>query len=133
MAQRVPFIVAELGRDADPFMLHLFAALAEKERRLISERTKAALQAKKAAGARLGNRRNLGEAGASGRAVQAQAAGEFAATVLPALAAVRRGGASTLAEIAEALNHRGVRSASGGKWHRSSVRNLLARTQTCEG
>ena len=43
MAQRVPFIVAELGRDADPFMLHLYAALAEKERRLISERTQAAL------------------------------------------------------------------------------------------
>ena len=40
MAQRVPFIVAELGRDADPFMLRLYAALAEKERRLISERTK---------------------------------------------------------------------------------------------
>jgi DNA invertase Pin-like site-specific DNA recombinase len=36
MAQPVPFIVAELGRDADPFMLHLYAALAEKERRLIS-------------------------------------------------------------------------------------------------
>src|SRR5436190_20550973 len=34
MAQRVPFVVAELGRDADPFMLHLYAALAEKERRL---------------------------------------------------------------------------------------------------
>src|SRR5258706_10031892 len=47
MAQRVPFIVAELGRDADPFMLHLYAALAEKERRMISERTKAALQAKR--------------------------------------------------------------------------------------
>jgi DNA invertase Pin-like site-specific DNA recombinase len=42
MAQRVPFIVAELGADADPYMLHLYAALAEKERRLISERTKAA-------------------------------------------------------------------------------------------
>src|SRR3982075_1849225 len=53
MAQRVPFIVAELGRDADPFMLHLYAALAEKERRLISERTKAALVAKKADGAAL--------------------------------------------------------------------------------
>jgi DNA invertase Pin-like site-specific DNA recombinase len=39
MAQRVPFVVAELGRDADPFMLHLYAALAEKERSLISERT----------------------------------------------------------------------------------------------
>jgi DNA invertase Pin-like site-specific DNA recombinase len=50
MAQRVPFIVAELGRDADPFMLHLYAALAEKERRLISERTKAALAVRKASG-----------------------------------------------------------------------------------
>ena len=50
MAQRVPFIVAELGRDADPFMLHLYAALAEKERRLISERTKAALAIRKASG-----------------------------------------------------------------------------------
>jgi DNA invertase Pin-like site-specific DNA recombinase len=50
MAQRVPFMVAELGRDADPFMLHLYAALAEKERRLISERTKAALAARKANG-----------------------------------------------------------------------------------
>src|SRR5467141_5007901 len=67
MAQRVPFIVTELGRDADPFMLHLYAALAEKERRLISERTKAALGAKKSAGAVLGNVRNLKEAGAIGR------------------------------------------------------------------
>ena len=54
MAQRVPFVVAELGRDADPFMLHLYAALAEKERRLISERTKHALAAKKTSGAKLG-------------------------------------------------------------------------------
>jgi DNA invertase Pin-like site-specific DNA recombinase len=50
MAQRVPFIVAELGRDTDPFMLHLYAALAEKEQRLISERTKVALAAKKLPG-----------------------------------------------------------------------------------
>ena len=48
-------MVAELGRDANPFMLHLYAALAETERRLISERTRAALQAKKATGAKLGN------------------------------------------------------------------------------
>jgi DNA invertase Pin-like site-specific DNA recombinase len=47
MAQQVPFIVVELGRNADPFMLHLYAALAEKERRLISEWTKAALAAKR--------------------------------------------------------------------------------------
>jgi DNA invertase Pin-like site-specific DNA recombinase len=66
MAQRVPFMVAELGRDADPFKLHLYAALAEKERRLISERTKAALQAKRNAGAKLGNPANLRIAGARG-------------------------------------------------------------------
>jgi hypothetical protein len=49
MAQRVPFIVAELGRDVDSFMLHLYAALAEKERRLISERTKARSTARSSA------------------------------------------------------------------------------------
>jgi hypothetical protein len=48
--QRVPFIVAELGVDADPFMLHLYAALAEKERRLIGERTRAALAKRRKAG-----------------------------------------------------------------------------------
>src|SRR5690349_23846515 len=82
MAQRVPFIVAELGRDADPFMLHLYAALAEKERRLISERTKAALVAKKAAGAALGNPANLAEAGSLGRVTLVADADEFAAHVL---------------------------------------------------
>jgi DNA invertase Pin-like site-specific DNA recombinase len=48
MTQRVPFVSVELGADADPFMLHIFAALAQQERRLISERTRAALAAKKA-------------------------------------------------------------------------------------
>ena len=55
MARKVPFIVAELGADVDPFMLHIYAALAEKERRNISIRTKQALAAAKARGVRLGN------------------------------------------------------------------------------
>jgi DNA invertase Pin-like site-specific DNA recombinase len=63
MAQRVPFIVAELGRDADPFMLHLYAALAEKERHLISERTKAALAVRKALRTTLGNPINIRKVG----------------------------------------------------------------------
>src|SRR5215216_6215940 len=81
IAQRVPFIVAELGADADPFMLHLYAALAEKERRLISERTKAALAARKSQGARLGNPRNLNEAGGLGRRTLALEADRLAANV----------------------------------------------------
>jgi DNA invertase Pin-like site-specific DNA recombinase len=113
MVQRVPFIVAELGRDADPFMLHLYAALAEKERRLISERTKAALQAKRASGARLGNLTNLGFAGSIGRTAQAQAADEFAKNLMPVIQAIRNAGASTLRGIANALNGRGIRPPRG--------------------
>jgi DNA invertase Pin-like site-specific DNA recombinase len=127
MAQRVPFIVAELGRDADPFMLHLYAALAEKERRLISECTKAALAAKKATGQRLGNSRNIGVAGALGRGTQTTAANQFAAGLAPVVAAIRSSGAATLEAITVALNQRGIRSARGGRWHASSVANLLAR------
>jgi DNA invertase Pin-like site-specific DNA recombinase len=48
MAHRVPFLVTELGPEVDPFVLHLFAALAEKERALISARTRDALARAKA-------------------------------------------------------------------------------------
>ena len=130
MAQRVPFIVAELGRDADPFMLHLYAALAEKERRLIAERTRAALAVKKASGVRLlGNPRNIAQAGEVGRTMQTATSNEFASAMVPLLTAIRNSGANTLEEITQALNQRGVRSARGGQWYASSVSNLLARVQ----
>jgi DNA invertase Pin-like site-specific DNA recombinase len=129
MAQRVPFIVAELGRDADPFMLHLYAARAEKERRLISERTKAAVAAKKARGAKLGNPRNIHIAGAIGRKAQMAIADEFAAKLLPLVQTIQNTGAVTLATISSALNERGIRTARGGRWHVSSVMNLLARAK----
>jgi hypothetical protein len=53
----VPFVVAERGSDVDPFILHLFAALAEKERAMIGARTKAALAQAKARGVKLGGRK----------------------------------------------------------------------------
>ena len=130
MAQRVPFIVAELGADADPFMLHLYAALAEKERRLIGERTRAALAQRKAQGTPLGNRRNPKQAAAIGRQSQSAVADRFAIDVLPIIRAIKAAGAATLADVANALNTRGIRSARGGHWHVSAVRNLIARSQS---
>ncbi|MFL5287906.1 MAG: recombinase family protein [Rhodopila sp.] len=127
MAQRVPFIVAELGSDADPFMLHLYAALAEKERRLISERTRAALAAKKAQGVRLGNRTNLAHAQAKGVAVNRMMARAFAGNAVPVIREVQAGGAASLQAIADALNARGLRSPRGGTWHATSVRNIINR------
>ena len=128
MDKRVPFIVTELGADADPFMLHLYAALAQKERALIAERTKAALAQKKAQGAVLGNRTNLPDAQAKGVAANREAADAFAANVLPIVRQIQAAGATTFRAIAAALNDRGVRTARGGAWHDSTVRNLLART-----
>ena len=58
MKHRVPFIVAELGSDTDPFLLHIYAALAEKERVLISRRTKDALTAARVRGVKLGGMRD---------------------------------------------------------------------------
>ncbi len=110
-------------------MLHLYAALAEKERRLIGERTKAALSARKGQGARLGNRSNASYAAALGRDVQISEANRFAANVLPLVEAIRASGVSSLAGIAQALNSRGIRSARGGTWHVSTAQNLLARTE----
>jgi DNA invertase Pin-like site-specific DNA recombinase len=43
MEHKVHFVVAALGRDCDDFTLHIYASLAEQERKMISERIKAAL------------------------------------------------------------------------------------------
>ncbi len=127
MAQRVPFIVADMGPDVDPFMLHIYAALAEKERALISERTRAALAERKAQGATLGNRTNLAEAREIGRATLRRGADTFAANVLPIIREIQASGVTGLAAIADALNARGVATARGGRWHAATVRAAITR------
>jgi hypothetical protein len=73
---------------------------------------------------KLGNPRNAGEAASAGRQAQAE---QFAATVLPIVAALRKTGVTGYRGIAAALNGRGVRTARGGRWQVSNVRNLLIR------
>jgi DNA invertase Pin-like site-specific DNA recombinase len=111
MSHKTPFIVAELGADADPFMLHLCAALAEKERRLISQRTKDALAAKKAQGVKLGG---LNARGIANRE-EARARAEGLRPVLEELA-----GKSANAIAAE-LNARGVPTPTGSPWSAKTV------------
>lgn len=126
MLHGVPFLVAEFGADADPFMLHL-AVLAEKERRMISQHTKAALAAAKARGQQLGNPR-LPEARAVAIARSQSAADDFARAVAPHIHAVTKDGAKTLREIASLLNERGINAARGGRrWEAATVRNVLRR------
>jgi DNA invertase Pin-like site-specific DNA recombinase len=127
MAQRVPFLVAELGADPDPFMLHLWAALAEKERAMISQRTRDALARAKANGKRLGNRTNLAEAQASGRQVQVDQALARAANIMPVIREIQATGCSTLREVAVVLNRRGIQTPRGGFWTAMSVKRVMDR------
>jgi len=133
MAHHVPFVVAELGADVDPFILHLYASLAQKERELISQRTREALARKKAQGAKLGNPRNPAEAAAKGRQVIAAGADQFAADLAPIIEGIRAAGITSLAGIADALNKRGVRTARGGTWYAMTVRNVLQRSGKVRG
>jgi len=127
MAQRVPFIVAELGLDADPFMLHLFAALSEKERALISARTKDALAAAKARGVKLGSPA-IEKARASSIATNQANAAAHAARVLPVIEAIKKTGATSLRAIAAELTARKVETVRGGAWSAMQVSNILKRT-----
>ena len=110
-------------------MLHLYAALAEKERRLISERTKAALAVRKLSGGKLGNPTNIREAGQIGRTSLVATADENARSLLPLLQTLRSEGTITIGAITRSLNKRRVPTRRGSRWHVSSVANLLARAQ----
>lgn len=126
MAHRVPFVVAELGADVDPFVLHLFAALAEKERSLISTRTRQALAAAQARGVTLGSPK-LAQARESAVTAIKASADQHAANVLPIIKEAEKAGATTLRALADALNARGISTARGGSWHAMSVKNILDR------
>jgi DNA invertase Pin-like site-specific DNA recombinase len=116
MAQRVPFIVTELGSDVDPFMLHIYAAVAEKERKTIAERTRLALQAAKARGQQLGNP----DLGAANKA----AAAARDAEVQPILIEMQ---GKTLREIAAVLTDRGIDAPRGGAWNNVTVMRAMRR------
>lgn len=119
METGVDFAVADMPH-ADRFQLHLFAALAEKEGEIISQRTKAALAAAKARGKKLGSN------GAKLAAMNKTIAIERLEPIRPALIAMRDAGLSRRAMIA-ALNDQNISSPAGGRWHLASLQRALQR------
>ncbi|WP_150306033.1 recombinase family protein [Pseudomonas saliphila] len=128
----VRFIAADLP-DANDLTVGVMALVAQQEREATSNRTREALSAAKARGVKLGNPNGaaaLRKADkGNGAAVTAIKAGadEHALNLAPVLEALRSEGLTSLGAIADALNERGMLTPRNGKWHRSSVRNLLER------
>jgi len=117
MSHKTPFIVTELGADVDPFMLHIHAAFVEKERRLISQRTKDALAAKKAQGVKLGGL----NAGGIRKRDEALGRAEQLRPIFAELAGMSARG------IAAVLNERKIPTPAGGAWHSVTVLRVQKR------
>lgn len=126
MAHKVAFVVAELGLDVDPFTMHIWAALGQKEAALISKRTKEALQAAKARGVRLGNPDITTAQKASVEARKGIVAA-FDARVLPVIHAIQKTGVTSLRGIARELEARSVSTQRGGSWSAVQVGDVLKR------
>lgn len=126
MESGVEFVAVD-NPHANKLTVHILAAVAQHEREMISERTRAALQAAKRRGIKLGNPK-LTEA--AKRAVESlkAAADRFAANVLPVIREIQAGGAASANAIAAKLNERGVKTARGGKWTHVQVGAALARS-----
>ena len=115
--------------EANRFLLHVMAAVAEHEAQAISDRTRAALAAAKARGVKLGwsipeRASEQRQAARKGAAVNRARALAHAENVLPVIEQIRAGGAS-LRQIAAELNTRGIKTARGGKWYATTVRNII--------
>ena len=107
--------------EATPFMLHVYAAVAEQEARAISARTKAALQAAKQRGVR------LGRTGAQILAPKYRAEVLDRAKQLEPVISEFQAKRFSLRRMATELNKRQVKTLRGGKWHPQSVKQVLQR------
>ena len=125
MDSNVEFIAAD-NPHANRLTVHILAAVAEHERTAISERTRAALQAAKHRGVKLGGPR-LAAARKSSIKARSEAADAFAANVRPIIKEIQASGVSSLRGVARALTARGMRTARGGDWTAVQVSDILRR------
>lgn len=111
---------------ADRFTVGIMALVAEKEAEMISARTKAALRAAKARGQKLGNP-NAALASKVACKARIATADVFALETLPTINEIKRAGLTSYHRIASALNVRGIKTAQGGRWYASTVKNIVDR------
>ena len=128
----VDFICAD-NPDVNRLTIGLLAVINEDERERIGERTRAALQAAKARGVKLGNPngaaaiRRAGKGNAAGVEAVKDNAQRYAMDLARTVEDIRANGKTSLPAIAAELNARHIQTRRGGQWYASSVRNLLAR------
>ncbi len=126
----VDFVAVDMP-EANRLTVHILAAVAEHEREMISQRTKAALAVARARGVKLGS--PVPQKGAPiGAAATKAKADQFAANVLPVIESIRAAGVTSLRGIAEALDARGIETARGGEWAAATVRNVIMRGADAE-
>jgi DNA invertase Pin-like site-specific DNA recombinase len=125
------FVAADMP-NANRLTVGIMAMVAQEERRMISERTKAALAAAKKRGVKLGGYRAGAEMTAkirkAGNEANAQKAAQRAADIAPIIADLQAAGAMSLQAIADGLNDRSIPTARGGSWSATQVMRVLART-----
>jgi DNA invertase Pin-like site-specific DNA recombinase len=126
MSRGILFYIAEYGKDCDPFMIQIYAAVSQKERDLIAQRTRDALAAKKRRGHQLGNRTNLNQAQKAGTLRNQQRSLEFAERVMGEILRYRRLGAS-YGSIADSFNRLGIPAPKGGQWQATQISRILAK------
>lgn len=131
---RVDFVACDLP-EANKLSVGIMAVIAEHEREMISQRTRAALEQAKARGTKLGNPNGAAafRRAAKGNAAAVQARQEQADArardLAPIIEDIRAGGVTSLNGIAKELNERGINTPRGGKWAAISVRNILQRLE----
>ena len=127
------FVAVDLPH-ANTFTVQIMAAVAEHERKLIAERTRAALQAAKSRGVRLGGRRDghrIEDHAQKGRMrsaeVRSAKADALASDRREVIRVIQAEGSATLQGIARELNARSIPAPRGGSWSAGQVRRIIAR------
>jgi DNA invertase Pin-like site-specific DNA recombinase len=129
MESQVEFEAVDFPQ-ANRLTIHIMAAIAEHEAKMISERTRAALAAAKGRGKRLGGfRGRVGTAAdcAKARHARSDNANARAADLAPVIEDIKARGAKSLRSIAKQLNERGISAPRGGEWSAAQVRVAIAR------